>query len=215
MIRHRLDFAHCPLWTAEEVVHLLWDLPVFFPANDGDSARDVYMATMGARFPDTWPTAAAPRSTKAKGRPNRATQQRRGIEPARVGALEEHLRQVEAGWVEARRVEAARVEAERAEAARRLVFAHHRFVKAGGMWCSATSTSRLGGTGLNVCPEHRGCRKLRPRRKYRPTPFFHHSTYKFPIRILLVLIPAVYYSFGLGNLGCGRYGDSHTEQQGC
>ena len=43
------------------------DLSEVFRAHDGDSARDVHMATIGVQFAGTWPTVAAPLSTNAKG----------------------------------------------------------------------------------------------------------------------------------------------------
>ena len=49
---------------------------MFFPRQNADNARDVCLVTMKAWFPGTWPTATAPRSTKAKGRAKLAAQSR-------------------------------------------------------------------------------------------------------------------------------------------
>ena len=73
---HRLVHPQFPLETSEGMVQLFSELSVFFPRQGVDNARDVYLVTMRAWFPGTWPTATAPRSTKAKRRAKRAAQSR-------------------------------------------------------------------------------------------------------------------------------------------
>ena len=80
-----------PLEYTEGVVQLFSELSVFFNRQDVAIAWDVCLMTMEEWFPGTWPTATAPRSTKAKRRAKRAAHSRRvATDPddkGRVGPL--------------------------------------------------------------------------------------------------------------------------------